>query len=348
MKTPESTRSPRILIVKLSSLGDLFHALPAVHCLKVRLGAQIDWVTQQAYVDLVRCFSDVDRVIPFHRTRYLATLAPFLRDLRRTSYDYVIDHQGLLKSAVVARLARAAWRIGPSFEREGARFFYSSVAGPRNKDRHAVDENMDVVRHLALEPMASEFPVRFPQQVVQAPRPRVALFPASRWRSKNWPGRSFTEVARQLRVERAVSVFLMGGPDDRAVSDAIAAPLGAGVTDMTGALSLPETGGLLQEMDLVISNDTGPMHMAAAVGVPVLAVFGPTDPKRTGPYGDRHRVLTAGLACRPCFKAECSLAATPCMSDVSPSDVVRAALAMLDAGATRAAPATQVCGYLGV
>ena len=146
----ESTKSdkPRVLVVKLSALGDLFHSLPAVHNLKVGLGAEIDWVTQKEYVDLVRCFTDVDRVIPFYRKAFFTNLKLFLEELRTRDYDYVIDLQGLLKSAIVARLARGKERIGPSFHREGSHLFYSAVAGEPARNRHAVEENLDIVRHL--------------------------------------------------------------------------------------------------------------------------------------------------------------------------------------------------------
>ena len=133
----------KTLIVKLSSLGDLFHALPTAHNLKAELGGQLDWVVQREYVSLVQCFSVVDRAIPFDRHRFLGSLSDFLRELRCERYDYIIDLQGLLKSAMVARLARGKRRVGPSFHREGAALLYSDVAGPRNKARHAVDENLE-------------------------------------------------------------------------------------------------------------------------------------------------------------------------------------------------------------
>jgi ADP-heptose:LPS heptosyltransferase len=163
----------KTLIVKLSSLGDLFHALPAVHNLKVGLGTRLDWAVAEEYAGLAGCFTDVDRVIAFPRRRFFAGFGSFAGELRRESYDRVIDLQGLLKSALVTCLARGKEKIGPSFHREGSRLFYSSVAGPRDRSRHAVEENLDVIGHLGIERLEPAFPVRFPAREPSLPAPRI-------------------------------------------------------------------------------------------------------------------------------------------------------------------------------
>ena len=313
----------------MSSLGDIFHALPTVHSLKVRLGATIDWVTQREYVELVKCFTDVECVIPFSRRGFFGNLGEFLKTLRAREYDYVIDLQGLLKSAVVARMARGSVRIGPSFHREGSRVFYSAVAGPRDSNRHAVDRNMDVVRYMGLSPVDPQFPVEFPPQNVFCKRPRVAMLPISRWTSKNWPVYCFAEVGRGILAGGDASIFLLGSKNEVEVCRGICSEIGEKVFNLAGVHSLTETGGILKEMDLLISNDSGPMHMAAALGTPVLAVFGPTNPARTGPYGDRHRVVTAPLPCRPCYLRSCPKPGVPCMEEVTPERIIEEALAML-------------------
>lgn len=319
----------QILIVKLSSLGDLFHALPAVHNLKVGLDATVDWVVQSEYADLVRCFSDVDRVIALDRFALVDNWVPFRDALREREYDLIVDLQGLLKSALTARFARGCKRIGPSFHREGSRLLYHAVAGRCNKARHAVDECLDVVRYLGLTMLPVRFPMAFPPYEVDGARPRVALVPCSRWESKNWPPACFVDVARRLQAARGAAVFVVGGAADRAVCAEVAAALEGHAEDLAGTTTLAETGGLLGAMDLVITNDSGPMHMAAAVGTPTLAVFGPTDPARTGPYGNAHRVVAAGLPCRPCFSRACRQPGIPCLAGVTPVRVTEVALEML-------------------
>lgn len=304
----------RILIVKLSSLGDLFHALPAVRLIRQQTGAAVDWVCHDIYADLVRCFTDVDRVIPFPRSTYWRKRRMFREELRAREYDLVLDMQGLLKSAfLVARQARAKRRIGPSFSREGASLFYDAVAGPTNKDRHAVDENLDAVRFLGLATGTVEFPVRFPETPHRFPNPSVGLLPCSRQQRKNWLPDRFAAVARALREQEGATVVLLGGPSDAGVCAAIAAAAGAGVRNLCGCTSMVELGGVLKSLDLLVTVDSGPMHIAAAVGTPVVAIFGPTDPKRTGPYGGRARVVQMGAD----------------MRDTAVDDVVSAARAML-------------------
>lgn len=319
----------RILVIKLSSLGDLFHALPAVHNLKVELAADVDWVTQPEYGKLVRCFTDVSRIITFHRAHVIANLRQLISELRETRYDYVIDLQGLLKSAVVGFMARSERRIGPSFHREGSQLFYTDVAGTRNRNRHAVEECLDVIGHLHLKRIPVEFPVRFPDVAVTRGHPRIAMLPVSRWPTKNWPPGHFIDVGQRLRKDLGASLFLMGGSGDTAACARIERGLGGDVTNMAGKLSLPETGGFLKNMDLLISNDSGPVHMAAAVGTPTVVIFGPTDPVRTGPYGKVHRVARGDAPCQPCFSRTCLRDSILCLSSVTPERVVGLAMESL-------------------
>ena len=353
----------RILIIKLSSLGDLFHALSAVHNLKLGLNAEIDWVTNSAYVDLVRCFDDVDNVIGFPRHDFINKFSQFKTALRTKEYDLIVDLQGLLKSALTARLARGKRRIGPSFHREGSRFLYTSVAGACDRTRHAVIENLDIIKHLELKEINPEFHVSFPKPISndlfddvgkppmrkierpiprdagniehrtsnesKSPAPRIAICPASRWVTKNWPIDRFTEVAKQLQQSHNASITLLGGPDDIEACRIIENGLDASCRNLAGKTSLVEMGGILQEMDLLIANDSGPSHMAAAVNTPTLVVFGPTNPDRTRPFGDIHSVIKTSYPCQPCHNRTCQNPDIPCISGVKIYQVVDQAEKML-------------------
>ncbi|NCD34263.1 MAG: glycosyltransferase family 9 protein [Spartobacteria bacterium] len=325
----------RILIVKLSSLGDLFHALPVVHLLKHATGASVDWVVQSEYVSLVQTFDDVDHVIGFPRKKIREQGRAFVRQLRSSEYDLVIDLQGLLKSALITRLARAAWRLGPSYQREGATFFYHHVVGPRNKDRHAVEEALDVIRFLELPDSPRSFPVTFPEVTLPDTDARsVAMIPCSRWTTKNWPIEHFSVLACRLHDQLGLRVILAGAPDDRDTCDAIAQKSGVDVLNWAGKTSIPQLGGLLSQMDLVISVDSGPMHMACAAGVPVVAIFGPTSARRTGPYsaGAATKVMLAEprLSCQPCMSRTCANAIeNACLRKLDPDTVFEMAAHML-------------------
>ena len=320
----------KILVVKLSSLGDLFHALPAVHNIKVQTGAQIDWATHAPYADLAGCFDDVDRVIAVPRHQTLAQARAWLPALRSERYDLVLDMQGLLKSALVARLARRARVLGPSFHREGSRLFYHAVAGPRDRSRHAVNENLDFVAKLNLGKIEPVFPVTFPERPAQGDRPRIALLPASRWPTKTWPPGHFAETARRLLPLRP-TFFLMGGADSVAACTRIEADLEGRAINLAGKTDLIETGSVLQHMDLLIANDSGPVHMAAALGIPALTIFGATDPARTGPYGKKHQVVRAALDCPPCHSRSCRRHDRACLQELAPETVAQTAARMLDA-----------------
>ena len=285
-------KKKRILIVKLSSLGDLFHALPTVRALKEGLDAEIDWVTQPEYVDLVRCFDDADNVIPFPRRHLHTQLVSFRKQLRTNRYDYVIDLQGLLKSAVITAAARGGRKIGPSGSREGSSLFYHARSGRKNKERHAVEELQDVVRHLGLpSPEEPLFPVTFPAHAGLGQGLHIALCPCSRAAGKNWPADRFIETGIKLQQHPGAIIHLVGSPADLPVCEQMATAIGPTAQNHAGETTLLELGGLLGQMDLLITVDSGPMHMAAAIGVPTLALFGPTSPLRTGPYGKQHRVI---------------------------------------------------------
>jgi lipopolysaccharide heptosyltransferase I len=316
-----------MLIIRLSSLGDLFHALPAVHLLKKHLGAEIDWVTQPEYEAVVRCFSEVDRVLVFHRRNRLVHLREYLRTVRREKYDYIIDMQGLLKSALAGWVARGGRFVGPSYQREGARLFYDAVAGTKNKNRHAVEEGLDVVRYLGLPVDEVCFPLDFGVPPMTVPERSVALVPCSRWPTKNWPPEHFAVLAERLLEQGAERLFLVGGSDDHAVCSEIAEKISPEkVCNACGRTTLPELGALLKRMDLVVTVDSGPMHIAAALQVPVVSLFGATEPARTGPYGDTAFTVEGEnrLDCQPCFSRHCSRGDFACLwRNVTPEMVAR-------------------------
>ena len=295
--TEEGGVVTRILIVKMSSMGDQFHALPTVRALKKGLDARIDWVTQPEYEGLVRCFDDVENIFTFPRRNLRTQLVPFFHELRKQQYDYVIDLQGLMKSAIVAAVAKGKRKIGPSATREGAQLFYKEHAGKKNKERHAADELLDVVHHLGLPvPEEPVFPVTFPEHPGFGPGMHIAICPCSRAKGKDWPAKRFAETAKNLLAQHPDAMFhLVGSSADHETCDRIATAIGPAAQNHAGQTSLLELGGLLKQMGLLITVDSGPMHMAAAIGTPTLALFGPTSPLRTGPYGKQHRVIESSF-----------------------------------------------------
>ncbi len=292
----------------------------------------LHWAVHPEFSNLVELFEGVERVVRIPRRQGLRAWRGAVAELRGESYDLVVDLQGLLKSAIVARLARSPRRIGPSFHREGSHLLYTEVAGPRNKGRHAVEECMDVLERLGLQrPGTPSFPLRLPEgpEGVRTGSPRIAIAPLSRWRTKNWPSAHFAELMRRMDAELQAELHLVGGPSDKTPADQLIAESGVSARNHCGEYTLGQSCALLKSMDLLVCNDSGPMHMAAAVGTPCVALFGPTLPDRTGPYGPGHRVLRAGN-CSPCRSSRCRLHESTCLTRLVPETVFQTVRDVLD------------------
>lgn len=326
----------RILAVKLSSLGDVLHALPAVAGFASVPGNEVEWAVQPQFAPLVERFSCVSRVWRVPRPSETRAWLGALAALRKERFDLVVDFQGLLKSAVVARAPRASRVLGPSFAREGSRFFYDELAArPGGPRRHAVDECFDALRHEGVPvPAEPSFPLDLPpvdpDALAPALRglsgPRVAVAPFSRWESKNWPAARFAEAIRLLVERRGARVYVAGGPGDAAASASIIESAGVPAANLCGRLSVAESASLFSRCAALLTNDSGPMHLAAAVGTRCVALFGPTSPDRTGPWGPRHRILRAACPKAPCRKRVCPLGTGACLSGVSAAEAVSAVL----------------------
>lgn len=325
----------RLLVVKLSSMGDIANALPAVRALKERTGAAIDWVVQPEYAPLVALCPDVERIIEYPRRNLARGFGKFLRELRRERYDAVVDLQGLLKSASVAWLARGRRRVGPAWAREGAHLFYHARPKRRPGSRgHVVGELMDVVELVA--PTGS---VEWPEARLDVPEapasvrqtgPRVGLAPFSRWATKNWPSEYMAELGRRLAAEMGCRLFILGGPTDEADGARLAEEIGTAASNQCGQTDLPGLCALLKSLDLLVTVDSGPMHWADALGVPLVAIFGATDPARTGPLRQLdHVIVVDSLECRPCHQRTCARGDLACLRDLEVRRVLEAALERL-------------------
>ncbi len=282
----------RILVVKLSALGDLLHAVPVVHRLKQQYQCPIDWVTQPEYVELVGCHRDVDRVIAFPRKGGISNMRRFVRELREQSYDLALDLQGLTKSGLVLGLSRSRRKIGTSLPRELSAWFANETPESKAPTPHAMDRLFDSLRHLEIDPEPVVYPLEFPPgPEFASTAKKLAIAPRSRWPGKDWPAEKFVELARSLMGQHELEVYILGGPAERELGERMIREIGGGAFNLCGEHPMLALGGILRQMDCLVCNDSGPMHMGAAVGTPLVALFGPTDPEKTGPWGPGHRVL---------------------------------------------------------
>lgn len=294
----------RVLIIKPTAFGDVAQALRPVAALKHSGWAtRLDWIVDSDYLPLVQACPAVDRAIPFPRRRWRASFCPgemlqWIRQLRQQTYDVALDLQGLARSALMIRAARAARRIGLSSAREGARWAVDELVP--DHPRHAIDRYLVAIRHLiARDPAPFLQPIPRPAAALPAgltPGSYILLHPYSLWTTKLWPWENFSTLC-SLRPE--VHFVAIGhGPRF---------PLSApNLTDLRGRLPLDTLLPLLAHARAIVSTDSGPAHAAALFDTPVLAVFGATDPERTAPRSTRTTVLMAeDLPCRPCLSRNC-------------------------------------------
>lgn len=306
----------RILLIKPSSLGDVVHALPVLNLLKRRWPqAQISWLVTPACAGLIESHPQLHETIVFERRRLgafwrnpraAAGLMRLTKELRQRQFDLALDLQGLLRSGWLAWRSGAPRRVGLSDSRELAWLFHNQRVVIDKPDLHAVDRYLAAAEALGCGRQPVEFllPQRqADRQSVEAmlpPERFAVLLPAANWLTKRWPVERYAALVEPLRQRFGLSSVVAGGAD--AVELAREIP---GALSLAGKTTLGQLVELLRRADLVVANDTGPMHIAAALGRPLVAVFGPTNPQRTGPYGRPECVVKVEVPCAPCYRRRC-------------------------------------------
>jgi lipopolysaccharide heptosyltransferase I len=323
----------RVALLKPSALGDIVHSLPVLVALRRRLPhAHISWVVNRAYEPLLAGHPALDETIPFDRSARRGgwwsvsrSWLRFLRELRQRRFDLVVDLQGLLRTGVMAQATGAPRRVGLSSAREGATWFYTDIVDvPRHDETHAVDRYWLVAEALG----AGDGPKRFDVPVPEAarawareelrgcPRPWLAVGVGSRWPTKRWPPQHFAALARQALERFGGTAVFVGGGDEAALAQQARQHLIGPARDLTGRTSLPQLAAVLELADVMLANDTGPLHLAVALGRPVVAPYTCTKVRRTGPYhaaggAVESRVWCQGSYLKRCPRMECMAELTP-------------------------------------
>ncbi|MFH1745854.1 MAG: lipopolysaccharide heptosyltransferase I [Planctomycetota bacterium] len=340
---PHARPIQRVLIIKPSSLGDIVHALPVLAALRAAYPqAHIAWLVGSTFVPLLADHPLLDEVIPFDRRRYgrmlqnrriLLDFIGFLRQLRSRRFDLVIDLQGLIRSGFMAWASGARQRIGFTNAREGAPLFYTRRVRCGSIDQHAVEKNLQIAAALNLDIRAPQFPLGLTADETTAARKLLhasageeiksftAILPGGRWPSKLWPAQRWGELIERIHAAGLPRCVLLGAGADRAFSDRIVAACNSTPLDLVGHTTLRELVALLDLAERVVCHDSGPMHIAAALGKPLVAIFGPTNPARTGPYSTNARVINRDLPCTPCYKRTCPLKHHACLRELDTDTV---------------------------
>jgi heptosyltransferase-1 len=343
MSALETLRPERVCLIKPSSLGDVVHALPTLEALRLLWpSARISWVVNRSLVGLLEGHPALDDVIPFDRgsARFspagLASIAGFARSLRSRRFDVAIDLQGLLRSGLMTWATGAPVRVGLAEAREGATRFYDRAIATPPGTTHIVEKLLAVAHAFGAPHAPARFRVACPEEdrawarktLAPVPGPRLVLNVGARWLTKRWPPAQFAEVALRAVETFGCGLVAVGAPEDRPLVDELTASLkGLPMLDLCGATNLTRLTAVLAEADLVLSNDTGPIHLAAAAGARVLGLFTCTSPAKTGPYGPLARSIQSCVWCAPSFVKTC--ARLECMAELSPDRVWSAVYPML-------------------
>lgn len=327
----------RVLVIRLSALGDVLFALETVAALKdARPDLRIDFLVEDRFAALLQDHPDLERVLVYPRRRKLAILGSLLR-LRRTRYDAVLDLHGIGKSALHVAFARSPRKLGfaPPAAREGAHRCYHRAVPLPEPLPHRAEQGRALLAALGLpdqlRPPRLGTVLADPDPLAELPRPRVVLHPGTSAFAafKRWPVERFAQLAARL-CDRGIGVAVGFGPGERELAATVLAAAPAARPLDGTALGLRAFAGALQTADLVVAADTGPLHLAAAVGTPVVALFGPKDPLRYGPRqhgGLPNRILLSQVPCRPCRRRDC--ASPQCVLGVQVDTVAEAVLAAL-------------------
>ena len=304
-----------ILIVRLGALGDVVHAIPVAAALRAALpDARIDWLVEAKHGPIVDLVTAVDRVVPLEG-RTIRAWADVVRRIRQVRYDVAFDFQGLMKSAVLARASGAARVAGFSIwhlREKSARPFYSETDdGADDESGHVIQKNLHLLHVVGIKTSDVEFPIAdVSSRAVGEVRREVGpgafavLNPGAAWPNKRWPPPRFGDVAAFLRDVRGLPSIVLWGPGEEAVAQSVVTASN-GAARIAPPTEIPDLVALCREAALIVSGDTGPLHIAAAVGTPTVSLFGPTSPRRNGPWAPADVTVSRFDGCGCHYERKC-------------------------------------------
>ncbi len=335
----------RILMVRLSSIGDLVHTLPVLVALRARFpDATIDWLVETRFRDVLLSIPELDELVEVDTLAWRKRLftpatwkeiAASARTIRSRSYDVVLDLQGTIKSSVAARLAKSDRHIGYSrsaLKERAAALLYSEHVSVNGEPHHVIDRHLRLLSALDIETEQRAFPLVVPDEMEKESQRTLAslalsdyviLNPGGGWVTKRWAPEKFGALAAAIAKEWKLPTLVVWGPGEEELAQRI-------VDTSEGSAKLAPATGIrgvipyIRRARLFVSGDTGPMHLASAVGVPVVGIFGPTDPARNGPFGPHDAVISKDVDCGPCYKRRCPGYGNVCMTSIGLEDVLAA------------------------
>jgi 3-deoxy-D-manno-octulosonic-acid transferase/heptosyltransferase-1 len=337
-----------ILIIKLSAIGDVIHTLPALDALHQRFPeSNISWLVEEKASGILKDHPYLKKIIVSQRKKWINNfkhpslwyssvkeMKHFIEELRSQRYNVIIDFQGLLKSGILVWLARGERKIGYDSTREMSGLFLNERVPPLSSRHHAVAKNVNLARYVGAEAMGVRSPIFISEEDkeqvqrllaahdISSSKPLVVLHTQAGWRTKEWEPMKVAELSGKLIARYDAQLIFTGSRDDHTTVETIISMVGHPAVNASGKTSLTQLAYLLSLSDLMITVDSGPMHLASAMGTPLVALFGPTASWRTGPYGSSAQVIASPLSCSPCFKRACE--SKTCMKGITVDEVLEA------------------------
>jgi lipopolysaccharide heptosyltransferase II len=333
----------RILIILHGSIGDVTRALPLASLVRRRYPeALLAWAVEPACFPLIEHHPALNEIIVFDRRHWWRDFLPFLRKLRSRRFDLVLDLQRHLKSGLVSFLSGAPKRIG--FHRSDCKelnWLFNNAHIPAAGDEiPKLEHYLKFAEYLGVEPspvewefrLTAEEECRVDRYLSQVAPAYAALFVGTRWESKRWFPAQIADCARALQQNYQLDVVLLGSKQDVRAAAEAQAQYSSGVTNLVGHTSLREAIGIIARAKVAIGPDTGLMHIAAAVGTPVVSLWGATSPTRNAPYGFEDLAIRGRADCSPCYTKYCPIDRACLRSIVTEEIIAKLALALSPAG----------------
>lgn len=315
----------RICIIKPSALGDVVQTLPLLPMLKERFPrAEISWVINSQFASLLEGHPALDHVIPFDRQGGWSAWPPLLKDLRRRNFDLVFDLQGLFRTAMMTWATGAPVRIGLETARELSHLSCHQLIPDSGKQVPAYNRVWRVAEALGMGSLGRETVIaireedrrKVNQQLSRLTRPFLAIQPGAQWLTKRWPVEKFAEVAVKAARMLELDIVLIGAPSERPLAQQLQLQIqtekqDARVVNLAGETSLKQLAALMERAEILLTNDSGPMHLAAGLKVPLVGVFTSTSARRSGPPpSPLTRLVSTESACQACYKKRCPKSGT--------------------------------------
>ena len=321
----------RIIVIDLLYLGDLMFATPFFKELRKNFPrARIDLIVNSNFHPIMEGNSNLDNVYAYNKKWTFGQNIKFAKLLRNNNYDLGINIHGSWRTTLLLKLIGPSYTIGYGKKGQGL-FFSRRLTQPRN--RHMVDVYLQVLQKMGLKVDAGlpslEIKKNIRDEVDKklinwgiSPKERlIALNTAGTWPTKRWTTKGFAQLGDELNRKYG-KVILVGSQEDLSLVEKIVNLMETKPVIATGKTSLQELAALLARCDLVISNDSGPVHVAAAVGTSTITIFGPSDDVKYRPLGENHKVVKANIDCRPCGKHLCPFGHHQCMTQINPVKIL--------------------------